>query len=526
MKTSITRLLAGLALAGGANALLAAGAPAAAEPLAPAQVRLQVSAEAAGPVIEPTVYGHFAEHLGTGIYGGLWVGTGSTIPHTRGWRNDVIQALKRIGVPVVRWPGGCFADDYDWRDGIGPRSQRPVRLNKFWGMVPEPNEVGTHEFMDLVEQLGAEAYLAGNMGSMTPRALSQWLEYMTSDSRSSLAEERRRNGRDKPWKVKYLGIGNESWGCGGHMRPEYQADLHRQYVTWLHTPVVRVASGDGEGRDEVIDTLMARAGQDMDAITLHYYTVPGPSWEHKGSALGFTPEYWARALRGAMGIEARIEATRRIMDRHDPAGRVALYVDEWGTWHDPEPGSTPGFLQQQNSLRDALVAALTFNVFHRHTTRVKMANVAQMVNVLQALVLTDGPRMLLTPTYHAFDLYQPFKGATPLKLQLQTPRWGEIGKESGQDLPAVDASVARATDGRVWLALVNLDPQRPARVTANLAGPAEGRLLTAAAMDAHNSFSQPHALEPSRFEAPAASGGMVLELPPKSIVVVRVGEPG
>lgn len=497
---------------------LAAGAVKAAT--APAEVRLTVASEATGPRIEPTVYGQFTEHLGTGVYGGLWVGPESAIPNTRGWRNDVVQALRRIGVPVVRWPGGCFADDYDWRDGIGPRDQRPVRLNKFWGMVPEPNHVGTHEFMDLTEQLGAEAYLAGNMGSLPPRALSQWLEYMTSDSRSSLAEERRRNGRDQPWKVKYLGIGNESWGCGGSMRPEYQADLHRQYVTWLHAPVVRVASGDGEGRDEVTDTMMARAGQHMDALTLHYYTIAGPSWENKGSALGFDADRWARTLQAAMGIEARIEATRRIMDKHDPAGRVALYVDEWGTWHDPDPGTTPGFLQQQNSLRDALVAALSFHAFHRHTARVKMANIAQMVNVLQALVLTDGPRMLLTPTYHTFDLYQPFKGATPLKVALQTPRW----QQGGIDLPAVDASAARGTDGRLHIALVNLDPQHPARVTTNLSGMAQGRVLTAAAMDAHNSFDRPQTLAPAPYLAPAVPGGLVLALPPKSIVVVTVTE--
>jgi alpha-L-arabinofuranosidase len=355
------------------------------------------------------------------------------------------------------------------------------------------------------------------MGSLPPRALSQWLEYMTSDSASSLARERRRNGREQPWRVKYVGIGNESWGCGGHMRPEYQSDLHNQYVTWLHAPVVRVASGDGTGNDQLTEVLMARSGTLMDALTLHYYTLPGP-WERKGQAIGFSTDEWAKTLHGAMGIEARIEATERIMDRHDAQGRVALYVDEWGTWYDPRAGADVPALQQQNTLRDALVAGLTLNTFHRHTRRVKMANIAQMVNVLQAMVLTDGLRMLLTPTYHAFELYQPFKGATPLRATLQAPRWqhGEL------TLPAVDASVARGADGRLHLALVNLDPDRPARLSTNLHGAARARVLSAPAMDAHNTFDRPTELVPAPLAVEDAAEGLTLTLPPKSLTVVTV----
>ena len=476
--------------------------------------KLTIAHEAAGPRIEPTVYGHFVEHLGRGVYEGLWVGPESTIPHTRGWRNDVVGALRQVGIPVMRWPGGCFADDYDWRDGIGDPAKRPVRFNKWWGGT-ESNRVGTHEFMDLVEQLGSEAYMSGNMGSMPPRAMAEWMEYMTADGSTALAEERRRNGRAKPWTIKYFGIGNESFGCGGNMRPEYQADLHNQYATFLRGQTIRVASGDGEGDDRRVEVLMERSARHMDAFTLHYYTIPG-DWTRKGDATGFDHQAWAKTLHSALGIENRLGAITKVMDKHDPSKRVGLYVDEWGTWYDTPKGASA--LYQQNSLRDAMVAALSFNAFHRHTDRVKMANIAQMVNVLQAMVLTEGPRMVLTPTYHAFDLYKPFRGATPLKVQLQTPRW----KEGDVELPAVDASVARAADGSTVLALVNLDPRRPARVATNLRGSARGRVLTAAQIDAHNTFAQPNALVPAPYAAGSQGSPLTLDVPPKAVVVITL----
>ena len=492
---------------------LAAGALACAALGASAQVveaRLTVSQDATAPRIEPTVYGHFVEHLGRGVYGGLWVGPESPTPNTRGWRNDVVQALRQVGIPVMRWPGGCFADDYDWRDGIGDPAKRPARRNIWWGGL-ESNRVGTHEFMDLVEQLDSEAYLSGNMGSMPPRAMAQWVEYITAGEDSALAQERRRNGRDKPWKLKYFGVGNESFGCGGHMRPEYQSDLHNQYATFLKG-VTRVASGDGEGDDHRVEVLMSRSARHMDALTLHYYSLPD-NWTKHGDAIGFDTGAWARTLKSALGMDGRIETLSRIVDKHDPDKRVALYVDEWGTWYDTPPGASALF--QQNSLRDAVLAALSFNIFHRHTDRVKMANIAQMVNVLQAMVLTEGDRMVLTPTYHAFDLYKPFRGATPVAATLAAPafRTGDV------ELPAVHTSVARTAGGQLVLALVNLDPDRPARVATNLAGSARGRVLTAQAMDAHNTVQQPRAVAPAPYVAASAA---LLALPPKSIVVVEV----
>ena len=506
------------AAAAAAFALLLA-APAAAQGRADFTVAIDTSRP--GPRIERAVYSQFAEHLGRGIYEGVWVGESSPIPNEHGYRSDVLAALRRIKVPVVRWPGGCFADEYDWRDGIGPRANRPVRVNTHWGGVTEDNAFGTHEYLNFVEALGADAYVAGNMGSMAPRDMAQWVEYITSDSRSTLAQQRRANGRDKPWRLKYFGVGNESWGCGGNMRPEYSADLHRRYATFVVTPrgnpVIKVASGANSDDYHFTDVLMDRARNQMDAISMHYYTLPG-SWEHKGPATGFGEDQWASTLKHALRMDELVARHSAVMDGYDPAKRVALFVDEWGTWYDAEAGATPGFLYQQNTLRDAEVAALTLDIFHRHTDRVKLAAIAQMVNVLQAMILTDKARMILTPTYHLFDMYVPFQGATPYPATVAGPHYA-LG---GIDLPGVDASAARAADGSLWLALVNLDPNRPAHVVTNLAGRAAGRLLTGSAMDAHNDFDHPDAIHPVPFAGTGASGKLMFDLPAKSIAVVRI----
>jgi len=489
---------------------------------APAQVTMSVDFDSPQPVIEPEVYGQFAEHLGRGIYEGIWVGTNSRIPNTNGYRNDVTEALRHINVPVVRWPGGCFADEYDWRDGIGPRNKRPTRVNTHWGGVVEDNSFGTHEFMNYSEMLGTKTYVAGNMGSLPPIEMGRWVEYMTSDADATLANMRRENGREEPWKIDYFGVGNESWGCGGNMQPEYSADLHRRYQTFVKTPrgvepIVRVATGANVDDYNFTEVLMRDARNQMDAISLHYYTFPG-SWENKGAATGFTEEAWASTLRNALRMDELVTRHVTIMDRYDPEKRVALYVDEWGTWYDQEPGSTPGFLYQQNSIRDAEVAALTLNIFHRHTSRVKMANIAQMVNVLQAMILTDGEDMLLTPTYHVFDMYQPFKGATPLPASVAGPQYrhGDIS------LPMVDVSVARGTDGRLYMALVNLDPNQPAQVNTGMSGSATGRILVGTELDTHNTFEQPERLVPQSFSGRSTDEGLVFDLPAKSVAVVAV----
>jgi len=495
---------------------------------APIAIRVDVDIASPGPVIDRHVYGQFSEHLGTGIYGGIWVGPHSSIPNINGYRRDVVEALRRIHVPVLRWPGGCFADLYDWRDGIGPPASRPVRINVHWGGVTENNAFGTHEFLNFAELIGTDAYVSGNVGSMNPYDMAQWLEYMTSDSASSLANERRRNGRDKPWQIAYFGIGNETWGCGGNMRAEYAADVNRRYSTFVNAPadmhMIKVASGPTGSRPDVYDfaTAMMRDGGRLQAMSLHYYTAPmltgSDGTRVRAPATGFDAEQWAMTLSLALHMDELVTRTSAVMDQFDPDRKVILAVDEWGSWYAQEPGTHPGFLYQQNTLRDAEVAALTLDIFHRHSDRVKLANIAQTINVLQAMILTDQQRMVLTPTYHVFGMYVPFQGATPYPARVTGPDY----VLKGYTLPSVDVSAARGTDGKLWLALVNLNPDTPAHVTTNLDGTAHGLVLTGPAMDSHNTFDAPDAVHPVAFAGTNQGGRVVIDLPARAVAVVAV----
>jgi alpha-N-arabinofuranosidase len=505
--------------------LFAAGGGAQAQSKTSAEIA--VRADQPGAKINRQIYGQFAEHLGRGIYEGIWVGEDSKIPNTRGYRNDVVKALQELKIPVVRWPGGCFADEYHWREGIGPRNQRPIKVNTHWGGVEEPNSFGTHEFLDFAELIGAEAYVSGNAGSGSAQEMADWVEYITSDSKSSLAEQRRKNGREKPWKLPYFGVGNETWGCGGNMRAEYWADEFRRYQTFVKAPKdnhpVKVASG-ANGDDYLwTEVMLSQAAKFMDAYSIHHYTRPRQvKWEDKGAATGFPESEWASTLKNTLFMDELVTKHSAIMDKYDPDKRIALYVDEWGTWYDPTPGQNPGFLWQQNTLRDALVASLTFNILHRHADRVRMGNIAQMVNVLQAMILTEQEKMLLTPTYYAFQMYIPFQDATSLPVSITTPEY----KFGVLAMPAVDASAARGADGRVHLALLNLDPNKPASVSVKIAGvngrAATGRVLTGKAMDARNTFEQPNAMQPVAFKGTRKGDQLVFELPPKSLAVVSV----
>ena len=511
-------------------ALAGISAPASAQSAA-ATTRITVQSDQPGATIERDIFGQFAEHLGTGIYGGVWVGKDSAIPNVRGIRSDVVQALRAIRVPNVRWPGGCFADGYHWRDGIGPAAQRTHRLNASWGNVIEPNSFGTHEFFDFAEQVGADVFLSVNVGSGTVQEAADWLEYLTADKPTSLAQERAANGRSAPYKIKYLGIGNENWACGGGMSIDHYVEMMKQFVIYSRNldpaqanKMKRVAVGWDSNKDDYTESVMkawkARNwAWTIEGVSLHGYTIPN-SWEKKGPSVGFGEDEYAKALRATLKMKEWVAQQSAIMDRYDPEKAVGLYVDEWGIWADPNPGSNPGFLQQQNTLRDAVIASLNLNIFMRNADRVKGTNIAQMINVLQAMILTDGPKMVLTPTYHVYHLYVPFQGAkaVPVTFDAGTYTLGDIR------LPRVDAVAARDSSGKLWLALTNVDPNRPAKLTAAVSGArgATGRMLTGMAVDAHNDFARPDAVAPKPYSGRLAGGQLQFDLPPKSVAVVQI----
>ena len=498
-------------------------------------IHLRVQAGQSGPKIERDLFGQFAEHLGSGIYGGVWVGPNSSIPNVHGIRTDVVEALRAIKVPNIRWPGGCFADEYHWREGVGPADRRPARLNSSWGGVIEPNSFGSEEFFEFARQVGAEAYLSVNVGSGTVQEATDWLEYLTADKPTSMAKERGANGHPTPYKVKYLGLGNENWACGGAMSPDHYVEEMKRYAHYLRNlnsaqtggeAMKRIAVGWDSGKDDYTEAVM-RAWKnknwawDIDGVSLHGYTIPN-SWEKKGPSVDFGEDEYAKGLKATLQMKDWVAKQSAIMDRYDPEKKIGLYVDEWGIWVDPNPGSNPGFLQQQNTMRDAIIAALNLNIFMRNADRVRGANIAQMINVLQAMILTDGPKMVLTPTYHVYHMYVPFQGATfvPVAFEAGSYAFGDIS------LPRVDAVAARDTSGKLWLALVNLDPKRPARFIGSLEGQtarrAAGEILTATTVDAHNTFARPNQVAPHPFAGRASGGQLVFNVPPKSIAVVHV----
>lgn len=492
---------------------------------APVPAEITVRGDTPGPVYDKAIFTQFAEHLGTGIYGGLWVGEKSSIPNVRGFRSDVIGALKELGVPIVRWPGGCFADEYHWREGVGPRAKRPVKINTHWGGVTEPNTVGTHEFFELVGQLGAEAYISGNVGNGSPQEMAEWVEYITSPA-GSLADERARNGRKEPWKLPYFGIGNELWGCGGNMRAEYAADVTRRYATFIKAPantrILKIASGANNDDYRWTEVMIRDAAKQIDALSLHYYTVPG-GWPPRASATEFDEAGWAQTLAATWKMDEFITKHVAMMDKYDPEKRVWLAVDEWGTWYAPDPGTNPGFLRQQNTLRDALVAAINLNIFAKHADRVKMSAIAQMVNVLQAMILTDGAKMVKTPTYHVFHMYKPWIGATVLPIEIK-PGWYSKNEHV---MPAVSASAIRGKDGVIRVALANADPVNARDVSAALTGvtasAATGTILTAEAINARNDFDAADRVTPRAFTGASVAGGRLsLSLPAKSVVVLEL----
>ncbi|HTN40853.1 MAG TPA: alpha-L-arabinofuranosidase C-terminal domain-containing protein [Asticcacaulis sp.] len=483
-------------------------------------VEVTLDATRSGAVIDRHVFGQFAEHLGSGIYGGIWVGKDSTIPNTRGIRKDVVTALRALKVPNVRWPGGCFADQYNWRRGIGPERQ---------AAPGEPNTFGTDEFMDFAQQIGTEAYISVNLGSGTAQEADAWLEYMTSSSTdSALGAERAKNGHPEPYKVAVLGLGNESWDCGGAMSADFYVNEMKRFSHFLHSynpaqPVKRVAVGPSGAEPGYTEAVMKAWKDrswswDIEGLSLHSYSVGG--WPPHMPDTGFDEKDYAILLKDSLGMDETLKTQSAIMDKYDPEKKIALVVDEWGAWLVPASGSNSGGALQQNSQRDAVLAALHFNVFARHADRVRMANIAQMVNVLQAMILTDKDKMLLTPTYHIFHMYVPFQDATFIPLTFDAGTY----TANGVTLPRVDAIAARDKAGKVWIAVTNIDPTSSATFSVSIAGvkatKAAGQTLSAPKVNSINTFDAPNTVTPKGISAKVADGKLTITVAPASVTVM------
>lgn len=472
--------------------------------------------------INKDIYGTFSEHLGRCIYEGTFVGEDSPIPNVNGMRKDVVDALKEMGLPVLRWPGGCFADEYHWKDGIGPKESRKKMINTHWGCVVEDNSFGTHEYFELCRQLGCDTYVNGNVGSGTVQEMSEWVEYITFDGTSPMAELRKQNGSEKPWKLKYFGVGNESWGCGGNMMPHYYADEYRRYHVYVrdydsNNRIYKIGCGPNAFDFEWTDEVMHYAGNKMQGISLHYYTVPGDSWEHKGSATVFTDDEYYTTIRKAYKMEELVRRHTEVMNRHDPQKRCDLIVDEWGTWFDVEEGTNPGFLYQQSTMRDALVAGLTLNIFNKHCDRVRMANIAQTVNVLQSVILTDGEDMLLTPTYHIFKMYKSHAENTLLGSYITTDYLEET-----KETPVLTESASVNADGEIVSTISNASLTEKAEIKCQIAdftvNSVVAEIVTGDVRN-HNTFDNKDVVKTEDFtDFILTADGFIANVPPCSVV--------
>ncbi|MCH5314302.1 MAG: alpha-N-arabinofuranosidase [Eubacterium sp.] len=475
--------------------------------------------------INKDIYGHFSEHLGRCIYDGLFVGKDSKIPNVNGMRTDVVNALKDMGIPVLRWPGGCFADEYHWKDGIGPVENRKKMVNTNWGGVVEDNSFGTHEFFELCEQLGCDAYINGNVGSGTVQEMNEWVEYMTFDGVSPMAELRKKNGREKPWKIKYFGVGNESWGCGGNMDPEYYGCLYKRYNSFVknydpENRIKRIACGPNVDDYHWMREVMIKVKHQAQGISLHYYTIPGDTWENKGSATQFDTNEYYKTICKAYRMEELINQHITVMNSVNPQQWVNLVVDEWGTWFDVEPGTNPGFLYQQNTMRDAIVAALTLNIFNKHSDRIIMANIAQTVNVLQSVILTEADKMVLTPTYHIFKMYKDHQENTLIGSYITTDKVQT--KDNKYSCPNLIESASVDENGVIYSTITNVSASKSEKIKCQIADTKvksiKAEILTGDIHD-KNDFENTDAVKTVEFtDFRKLSDGFSATIPPCSVV--------
>jgi len=489
-----------------------------------AQNRLELKPGNTNIKINKEIYGHFSEHLGTCIYEGIYVGEDSDIPNIDGFRKDVVEAFKELKVPVLRWPGGCFADTYHWKDGIGPKEDRPAIVNVFWGGVTEDNSFGTHEFLNFCELIGTEPYLSINVGTGTVQEAVDWVEYVTSNNKSPMTDLRKENGREEPWDVKYWGVGNENWGCGGDMAPDYYANIYRNYASYIRgEEFQKVICGPSGGDTNWTETILkGLKGKNhlAQGVSLHYYTLPTGEWAIKGSSTDFGEDMWFATIRNTMKIQNYIEQHLAVMDKYDPEGKIKLIVDEWGTWYDKLPGTKDGFLQQQNTLRDALVAGINLNIFNNNADRISMANIAQIVNVLQSVILTNGPEMVKTPTYHVFSMYNVHQDANLIPIDFETENY----EYNGDYIPALTAS-ASEKNGITSITLTNANPKKAIAVNLQVGKDfksAGGKIITAKEITDYNDFDKAEKVFISDFKiGKIKNGTLEIEVPAHSVILVQ-----
>lgn len=476
--------------------------------------------------IRPEIYGHFSEHLGRCIYEGIYVGKDSSIPNENGIRKDVVEAFRNINVPVIRWPGGCFAEEYHWKDGVGPLEARKKIVNVNWGGVIEDNSFGTHEFMDLCRQVGCKPYINGNVGSGTVQEMSEWLQYMTSDG-TPMAEWRKENGQEDAWKMEFLGVGNENWGCGGNMSPEDYATEYTKYQSFCReyngNKLCRIACGPSSADYNWMEVMMKKItsgwGDNTIAggIDLHYYTMP--IWPDTDSATEFDDKLHYSTMDSAYYLDELLTRHTEIMNRYDPENKVGLVIGEWGCWHSVENGTNPAFLYQQNAMRDALVAAIELNIFNRHCKRVMMANLAQSVNVLQSVLLTEGDKLIKTPTYHVFDLYKEHQNGVEVYCYTDNDKAIEEGKA-----PMISSS-ASVKEEKMTITLTNCSLEEEAEIVCDImhfnAAKVRARILHA---DTHafNDFDHPSDVVINEYNVDYENGKLNLIMPPCSVVEIRL----
>ena len=507
-------------VAGGAALSLSALLPRTIGAFASKSERLVIRADSEIATVRPELHGHFAEHLGSCVYGGLWVGKNSPIPNIDGYRKEAIEYLVELGVPVLRWPGGCFADDYHWRDGIGPLGKRPKRVNIHWGGYTEDNSFGIHEFMGLCRKIGAEPYLAGNVGSGTPAELRDWVEYCNFPSGSALSDERAGNGSPEPFNVRYWGVGNENWGCGGAMSPENYANQYRQFAGYLrnfgNTKLFLIACGPNGNDIRWSRGFLETVGTRLPSgFAMHFYE------RGEKAPTQFTPDDMLTQMKIFERVEQGIVQQRAILDGYDPQRRVVnLFLDEWGVWDNlnlnPEIERKNGKLWQQITMRSAVAAGMGLNMFNRLADKLYMCNIAQIVNVLHSLLLTDGPqgrKCVRTTTYHAFMLFKAHRSNTAVRIE-----------KDNSDPLAVSVSASKKGSDLV-ISFVNPRPDTDVHLDCAIAGgspkQAKASILHHADLNAFNSFDDSDMITPKPHPVTIENGRIRIDIPALSVTTVR-----